>query len=191
MTSVLCSHPSAHFRGCSPQQCPCSTTCLWVSSSTSTVLHSLYMLKKTFLFNIYMSLNFKEDDSRTYQPIGPIVSALVFPRFASLRSSSIAFLVGKRKKFERILVTPLNSENQFVPRMWPWERKSFWSIKLQNWGRNLKKCFKMVDSFEYIKIKKKPFPYRGRTLKRKLKAKWRIISTLKTFKRTVILRNTN
>lgn len=29
----------------------------------------------------------------------------------------------------------------------------------------------MVDSFEYVKIKKKPFPYRGRTLKRKLKAK--------------------
>jgi hypothetical protein len=41
-----------------------------------------------------------EDYPRTYQPIGPIVSALVFPRFASFSSSSMAFLMGKRRKFE-------------------------------------------------------------------------------------------
>lgn len=63
---------------------------------------------------IYVSLSFKEDDSRTYQPIGPIVSALVFPRFASLSSSSIAFLGGKGKSLR---VTPLNSEDQFIPHM--------------------------------------------------------------------------
>lgn len=52
-------------------------------------------------FVVACFLSFKEAYLRTYQPIGPIVSALVFPRFASFSNSSMAFLWGKGKMSEK------------------------------------------------------------------------------------------
>ena len=84
-----------------PQQGSHSPARLWGISSTATVLHSFHRLQiyvstspaETFSWLLFC---FKEDHSRTYQPIGPIVSALVLPRFASLSNSSIAFLMGRK-----------------------------------------------------------------------------------------------
>ena len=50
---------------------------------------------------LFCFLSFKNAFSRTYQPIGPIVSALVFPRLASFSNSSMAFLLGKGKISEK------------------------------------------------------------------------------------------
>lgn len=105
ITDILHIHPSAHFFKLLEFL---SFSLQWYSSLPLALSDFLYiygftipLYAKEGFFSLIFISSFKEDYSSTHQPIGPIVSALVFPRFASLSSSSIAFLVGKRKKFER------------------------------------------------------------------------------------------
>ena len=125
------------FHGRSPQQCSSSTTCLWVLSSMPMVLHALCMLTQTFLFNVYLHIFKFLGRWLKYLPAHwSHCFCSCFPTFCLFQQLFYRFPGGEKKEEIWEVVTPLYSENLYIPHMWPWERNNFWGIKLQSWGTN-------------------------------------------------------